>query len=320
MSRFRVAYFGLPLGACLLARDGHELGLAVLPPVDAPGGRRLARIAPATRILRAGPGLGTAGDGDAFGARVTALLRELAPDLIVSWFWTRRLPAEWLALARSGGIGAHPSLLPRHRGPNPYYAAIDAGDHETGVTVHTLTPEYDEGDVLLTRSLVIGDRDSWQLARALDRPSLALLREAVAAYARGEPPEPHPQGTEGVTWAPEPDGEALRVRWSEPTEEVLRRVRALSPVPGVGLELEGLELFVTRAVATKTFPSALEPGEAAVYGEPAQLVLRTGDGAIAVLRAVVPAEDDGPDAVLGPLELARTVSDHLTGRDTGGRG
>lgn len=320
MSPIRIAYFGLPLGACLLQHDGHELGLLVLPPVDAPGRRRLARRSPSTRILSAAPGLGTEGDHDGFSARVESALGELGPALIVSWFWTRRLPARWLALARYGGIGAHPSLLPRHRGPNPYYAAIDAGDQETGVTVHTLTPEYDEGDVLATRAILVGERDSWQLARALDRPSLALLRETVAAYARGEPPVPRAQSREGVTWAPEPEDDALRVVWSWPTERVLRRIRALAPVPGLGLEVEGLELFVTRAVNAERFPSALEPGEAAVYGEPPRLVLRTGDGAIEVLRAVVPAEDDGPDAVLGPLDLARAVERHLSGRDTGGMG
>jgi len=318
--RIRVAYFGLPLGAWLLARDGHDLGLLVLPPVDAPGRRRLAHRLPSTRILSAAPGLGTADDGSGFAARVESALGEVEPSLIVSWFWTRRLPARWLALARYGGIGAHPSLLPRHRGPNPYFAAIDAGDHESGVTLHALTPEYDEGDVLATRSIVIGERDSWQLARALDRPSLALLREVVASFARGEPPVPHPQAREGATWAPEPEGDALRVLWSWPTERVLRRIRALAPVPGLGLEVEGLELFVTRADRAESFPSALEPGEAAVFGEPPRLVLRTGDGAIGVLRAVVPAEDDGPDAVLGPLELAQAVRNHLSGRDTGGIG
>ena len=320
MSRLRVAYFGLPLGACLLTRDGHDLALAVLPPIDAPGRRRLAHRSPSTRILAAGAGLGTTDENGRFGARVLAALERAAPDLLVSWFWTRRLPATWLACARLGAIGVHPSLLPRHRGPNPYYAAIDAGDHETGATVHTLTPEYDEGDILLTRSLAVGEKDSWQLARALDRPSLALLREVVARYARGEPPSPRAQAQQGVTWAPEPEGDALRVDWRWPTARVLRRIRALAPVPGLGLEVEGLELFVSRAAEAADYPSALEPGEAAVYGEPPRLVLRTGDGAISVLRAVLPAEDDGPDAVLGPAELAAAVREHLAGRDTGDLG
>jgi methionyl-tRNA formyltransferase len=307
----RVTCFGLPLAACLLARDGHDVQLVVLPPIEAPGRRRLERRIGAERVL----------DARTLGARldehVEAALARDPPDLIVSWFWTRRLPAAWLARAKEGGIGAHPSLLPRHRGPNPYFAAIDAGDAVTGVTIHRLTSEYDEGDTLLARSLVVGERDSWQLARALDRPSLALLREATRAFANGTPPPSERQQPELVTWAPEPSGDSLRVHWSWPTQRVLQRVRALAPVPGLSLDLEGLEFVVTRAVRAVEYPSALEPGEAAVFGDPPALILRTGDGAVAVERAVLEAAGKEPDTVLAGTDLAATVRRHLARRNTG---
>ncbi len=35
----KIAIFGLPLAALLLAEDGHEVVFAVLSPVEAPGGR-----------------------------------------------------------------------------------------------------------------------------------------------------------------------------------------------------------------------------------------------------------------------------------------
>ena len=53
MSRpLRLAYFGLPLGACLLQADGHDLGLCVLSPIAAPGRRRILRLL-AGRVLDA---------------------------------------------------------------------------------------------------------------------------------------------------------------------------------------------------------------------------------------------------------------------------
>jgi methionyl-tRNA formyltransferase len=302
---FRIAFFGLPLAAWLLARDGHDVGVAVLAPVDAPGRRRLTRLIGAERVLSAKT------LRSRLAPRVEAALEREPPDLIVSWFWTRKLPSSWIARARYGGIGVHPSLLPRHRGPNPYFAAIDAGDAVTGVTAHTLAPEYDEGDILLARSVPIGERDSWQLARALDRPSLALLREVTRAFANGAPPRAVPQQRELVTWAPEPSGEALRVDWTTTTERILRRIRALAPVPGLALDVEGLELVVTRAARAEQFPSALAPGEAAVHGTPAALVLRTGDGAIEVRRAVLETTGTATDQVLGRDEIATAVRAHL---------
>ncbi|HYP88363.1 MAG TPA: formyltransferase family protein, partial [Polyangiaceae bacterium] len=153
----KIAYFGLPLGALLLLQDGHDLGPIVLSPVDAPGRRRLSRLAP--RLLD------TATSDD---AAVDDAMSAEQPDLLISWFWTRKLPPRWLEQPRLGAIGAHPSLLPRHRGPNPYFWSIDAGDAGVGVTIHRLDEEYDTGRMLAWRSMKTGERDAWQLARALD--------------------------------------------------------------------------------------------------------------------------------------------------------
>ena len=207
----------------------------------------------------------------------------------------------------------HPSLLPRHRGPNPYFWSIDSGDPQAGVTLHTLAPEYDTGAILLQRAIPVAERNAWQLARALDRPSLALLREGVGRFARSHPPTPTAQDEQAASWAPEPTGRELSVDWTWPTARILRRIRAISPVPGLAVEVDELRFFVTQAgivPGASDFVHALEPGEAAVIGEPGTLVIRTGDGAIAVERALLDdseqdgaAEDDDPNAE--PTELDR---------------
>jgi methionyl-tRNA formyltransferase len=298
----KIAYFGLPLGALLLARDGHQLGPVVLSPIAAPGRFRL-------RAGRAGEGqpsrhaLIDALESDAdLEARVEQALSQAqeSPDLLVSWFWTRKLPPGWLETPL-GAIGAHPSLLPRHRGPNPFYWAIDSGDEVTGVTVHRLSADYDTGPVIATRSLRIEGRNSWQLARALDRPSLELLRETVLRLARGERLAETVQDETQATLAPEPTGDALRADFGWTTERVLRRIRALAPTPGLALEVEGVPLFVTRAEAAATYIKALLPGEADISDA---LFLRTGDGAVRVVGAYFPETDQ-------TAESAADVAAHL---------
>lgn len=306
----KVGYFGLPLGAYLLLKDGHELDPVVLSPLPAPGRRRVQQLAPGTLL----DSLGVA--ASELTPEIERALQQKKPDLIVSWFWTRLLPGEWLRAAPRGGIGVHPSLLPRHRGPNPFFWSIDAGDAETGVTLHALAPEYDTGAMLLARAIPIAGRNSWQLARALDRPSLALLREAVRAFTQGQPPRETPQDEALATWAPEPTGRELTVDWTWPTERVLRRIRALSPVPGLALQVHDLQFFVTQARAATSYIAALEPGEAGVLAgaETAEtLVIRTADGAIAVERAVLNADEDdeaAPDegVTLGERALAAMVA------------
>lgn len=295
----RFVFFGLPLAALLLATDGHQPVSSVLSPGRAPGRRRLRRTSNAP-VLEAGE-LGS--------ARATELfetLRRDPPDLLVSWFWTRRLPPEWLDLPKLAAVGVHPSLLPRHRGPDPFFWAIDQGDEDTGVTAHLLEPTYDTGAVLGVQRLRIEERNAWQLARALDRPSLSLLRSIVRRYAEANPPPATAQIEAEATFAPEPDGELLAVRWHWPTERVLRRIRALAPVPGLPLELEGLCFSVVAARPAPAFVAALTPGEAELSSERG-LCIRTGDGAIVVEQAMLGSNDaDGEERVSG-RELVRRI-------------
>lgn len=279
----------------LLAEDGHALDLCVLSPSPAPGERRLGRRVN-TQVLHAR-------ELERREPELLARFESNPPELLVSWFWTRRLTAAWLSIPSAAALGVHPSLLPRHRGPDPYYWAIDAGDRETGVTAHLLETSYDTGALLGQERLAIGSRNAWQLARALDRPSLRLLRRVVSEFARGKPPVAVPQDETRVTLAPMPDGDELHVRWDWPTERVLRRIRALSPIPGVALEISGTEFHVTAARPAPAYLAALEPGEADLREG---VTLRTGDGAVVVEQARL-----GDERLVDGFELGRLIRNSI---------
>jgi methionyl-tRNA formyltransferase len=292
----RIAFLGLPLAALLLRRDGHDVVRAAVCREGAPGTRRLSREVGADRV-RVRPDLAS---DDAF-----AWLREARPELVVSWFWTKRVPARVLALASRGTVGVHPSLLPRHRGPDPYFWAIDSGDAVTGVTAHELAEDYDTGAILDARTLAIDPEwNAWQLARRLDRPSLALLRDAVRAYERGQP-RANPQDEARATAAPEPDEELLAVHWRWTAEAIARRVRAAAPWPGAFTEIGDAVVRLTRVRVTPDFPRALEPGEAAVRAD-GIAVVRAGDGAVELLGGR--NEEDDPLDGAGLAALVRSAA------------
>ncbi len=277
----RIAYFGLPLAALLLGQDGVDLDIAVLSRTDAVGRRRLTRRLGRSRLFAR---------GELSHDELLARLREHPPDLLVSWFWTTKLPRSLLQTARLGGIGVHPSLLPRHRGPDPYFAAIDHGDAVTGVTVHRIDEEYDTGPILASREVAIDESwNAWQLARRLDRPSLTLLRETVRRIASGEAISEQPQDEERASWAPLPSLSDCALRWSWPTDKLLRRIRALSPAPGAFTEIHGKVLTVLSAREAAEFPRVLLPGEAALVGRGDRevAVVRSGDGAVELVRGEV---------------------------------
>ncbi|HRI63435.1 MAG TPA: formyltransferase family protein [Polyangium sp.] len=277
----RIVFFGLPLAALLLARDGHQIELCAVCRKDALGLRRATRTFGKERMwVRP-----RAND-----AALLKRVRTIAPDLVVSWFWTTRLPMNIVETARLGAIGVHPSLLPRHRGPDPTTWAILSGDDVTGVTVHRIAAEYDTGAMLEHETLRIDPAwNAWNLARALDRPSLRALRRTVARFARGEPVPEKPQDEHLATEAPFLDEEACAIRWSWPNERILRLIRALAPAPGAWTEINGSLVHVHAAEPVMRFPAALEPGEGYIDAERA--VVRTGDGAIALLRGEIEGQE-----------------------------
>jgi len=278
----RFLYFGLPLGAEILRRAGFRPQVAAFGH-RMPGVRRarhFAALGPTVVLLRP----------DLEDPAVRETLRAARPDAILSWFWPSKIPAEVLALAPRGAFGVHPSLLPRHRGPDPYFHAIRGGDEETGVTLHRLEVEYDTGNVVAQRRLAIGETDdAWRLARRLDRPSLALLVECARRLEAGDPLTGEPQDETLATEAPQPNEDELNIDWDLPALEVLRLIRAAAPAPMASTLLGDSLVFVRRAVAFETeLPGGLEPGEA--LRTPTGIVVVCGEGAI---RLVEVEQEDG---------------------------
>ncbi len=161
-------------------------------------------------------------------------------DAVVVVAYGALIPEE--LLDRALWLNVHPSLLPRWRGAAPVERAIMAGDRETGVTIHRTTAELDAGPIAAQQSFPIQPEDDAGAIYAAAAPIAAELLEAVLAD-----PSFTPQPEEGATYADKITADDRRLDWSAPAEEVVNRVRALSPHIGARAELEGRPVIVWRA-------------------------------------------------------------------------
>jgi methionyl-tRNA formyltransferase len=145
-------------------------------------------------------------------------------------------------LDRALWLNVHPSLLPRWRGAAPIERALMAGDEETGVSIIELVPELDAGPIAAQRAFPIGPEDDFgSISAQAGELAAVLLEEAL--------PEPslRPQADGGVTYAEKILPEDRVLDWSRPPQELLNRIRALSPHIGARGELHGRPVTIWRA-------------------------------------------------------------------------
>lgn len=76
-------------------------------------------------------------------------IKRLNPDVILVGSWSEKFGTEILSLPKYGVLNCHPSLLPNHRGANPYFWAIYSGDTKTGITFHKMDENFDTGEILM---------------------------------------------------------------------------------------------------------------------------------------------------------------------------
>lgn len=116
----------------------REHGVGVVRVVVADAEDRLAAAAKAAGIevaVQANPKL--------------VVASEIAPDtdLIITAHSHARIGKDALAASKLGGIGYHPSLLPRHRGKAAVEWTIKEGDPVAGGTIYHLADRMDAGAI-----------------------------------------------------------------------------------------------------------------------------------------------------------------------------
>lgn len=182
------------------------------------------------------------GDRAARDASVRDAIREHDPDLVLAPMLRTAVPEDvWRArpvlVVHPGPVG--------DRGPSSLDWAVHEGARRWGVTVLQANEEMDGGDVWATASCPVPPVGKSDLYRnEVSDAALAAVLLAVERYASGSY-RPVPQSREGAVCRPY-FGQALRrIDWAaDPTQKVVRTLRAADSQPGVLDELLGQEWFL----------------------------------------------------------------------------
>ena len=94
---------------------------------------------------------------------VFEILNSLNPNLIVLAGFIRKIPNIIISRFPNKIINIHPALLPSHGGKGMFgievhKSVIRSNDSKTGVTIHYVNSNYDEGEIIFQKTVKI-DRD-----------------------------------------------------------------------------------------------------------------------------------------------------------------
>jgi methionyl-tRNA formyltransferase len=169
---------------------------------------------------------------------------ERKPDCVVISSYHRILGAE--ILQRSKFVNVHYAPLPKYRGRANVNWAIINGDREAAITIHSIVPDVDAGNILFQESIEIGPDDTvGQIYGSLNDIQREILAATVARHLDGYAglPQDESESTYGCSRVPA-DGE---IDWSKSTKQIYALVRALSPpYPGAYTYLESRRIDVVR--------------------------------------------------------------------------
>lgn len=208
-----------------------------------------------------------------------APLRDLEPDLLLVGGFGIILKPPLLSLPKVGCVNCHTSLLPRHRGPNPFLAVVLAGETESGVTFHVMEEGIDTGPIVDQTPFALTETDT--AYTVYQRASMLAGERVVEVLDRIEA-----EGLKGTsqdeslaTYDNKLTEDELLIDWSLPANIVHRKIRACCLSPFARTYYKGDLIHIARA-SVDTEAVDAEPGTVVSPGP--FLKVATGEGTISI--------------------------------------
>ena len=159
-------------------------------------------------------------------------IKAIQPDLIIVVAF-RKLPFEIFSIPKHGTINLHASLLPNYRGAAPINWCLINNEKKTGVTTFFINEKIDQGDILLKEEIIISDDDDYgSLYLKLSSIGSKLLVKTINGVFTDTLKASKQVMNEDIKIAPKLSKENTRLDWNKPAEEIIGKIRGLSPRPG----------------------------------------------------------------------------------------
>lgn len=174
-------------------------------------------------------------------------IRALEPDIIITASFGQIISKELLEMCPYGTLNVHGSILPLLRGASPVPQSIMQGFSTTGVSIMRMTERMDEGDVLITREVEIGDTETAsELMVRLGTIGGEALNDALDILINGKANFAS-QDHNKATYCYKITKEDAKIDFSQDANMVKCQINGLSMEPGAYFEYNGDKIKILRA-------------------------------------------------------------------------
>ncbi len=225
---------------------------------------------------------------------------ELDPELIFVVGWSQIVREPFVALAREGVFGMHPTLLPRHRGRAAIPWAILTGLARTGVTLFEIVDATADSGAIVGQVVVEIEADDTaeSLFQRISDAHVELIREYVPQLLARSGPRLPQDPSRASSWPKRtpPDG---IIDWETRAPYLYDWVRAQTrPYPGAFTFLGDEKVVVWRARPVDDVDAAA-PAGTIVAARPEGPVVACGEGALLLEEVETRADELVVGARLG---------------------
>ena len=195
---------------------------------------------------------------------VIAQIRALQPDFFFSFYYREMLKRELLEIPKHGALNMHGSLLPKYRGRVPVNWAIIHGEKETGATLHYMTEQPDNGDIVAQQAVPILPNDTaLQVFQKVTVAAEMALNDCLPALLAGRATAVQQDLGKGGYFGGRRAQDGV-IDWSQSAQAIHNLVRAVAPpYPGATTQLMGKTMRILQTLPSTYVPPGVAPSVAA---------------------------------------------------------
>lgn len=206
-----------------------------------------------------------------------ALLREMAPQFLFSFYYRNMIRPEVLDIPRRGAFNLHGSYLPKYRGRVPVNWAVINGETETGATLHHMVEKPDAGDIVDQEKVDILFTDTaFDVFNKVTDAAVTVIGRAWPLLLAGTAPRIPMDLAAGSYCGGRKPADGL-IDWTSSAVQIYNLIRGVThPYPGAFTWLDGQKVIIWSAWPVE---GSCEPGQV-VSTQP--LLVGTGEGLLEI--------------------------------------